>query len=149
MSEAKIEIKIGAVEFAGEGSEKWLETQLDKIISKAPDLLKILPLKPFSDGTIHIPIGSDPEIAKEALGTYLQEKGATSNQTKKFLVTAVWLESKGAKKLSTSDVIQALRDSSQKKLNNASLNLIQNVKKGFCEKDGDQFFVTNEGKKSL
>ncbi len=150
MGEAKIEIKIGVIEFTGEGSEKWLETQLDKIIEKAPGLMKIAPVvtgDPAQGG--HVPIGTDPAIAKKPLGTYLQEKSATTNQNKKFIATAVWLESKGKSRLKTSDVSGALRKSSQKKLNNASLNLSQNVAKGYCEKDGDQFYVTDEGKNSL
>ena len=152
MSESKIKIKIGSIEFSGEGDSSWLEKQLDKIIEKAPDMLKIAPVEtPQSNGETvhHQPIGSDPEIAKKALGTYLQEKNATSNQNKKFLTTAIWLESKGKNRLKTADITQALRDASQKKLNNASLNLIGNVKQGYCEKDGDQFYVTDEGKKSI
>lgn len=152
MSESKINIKIGSIEFSGEGDSSWLEKQLDKIIEKAPNMLKVSPMEAPSNNdevTHHQPIGSDPEIAKKALGTYLQEKNATSNQNKKFLTTAIWLESKGSKRLKTADITKALRDASQKRLNNASLNLIGNVKKGYCERDGDQFFVTDEGKKSI
>lgn len=152
MSEAKINIKIGNVEFSGEGDQNWLEKQLDKMIEKAPGLLKISPVQIDStpqNGPSQKPIDSDPKIAKKALGTYLQEMNATSNQNRKFLVTAVWLESKGKNRLKTSDITQALRDNSQRKLNNASLNLIGNVKQGYCEKEGGQFYVTDEGKKSL
>jgi len=37
----------------------------------------------------------DPAIAKKTLPVFLGEKGATKNQVKKFLATAVWLEAKG------------------------------------------------------
>jgi len=41
MSNSKIQIKIGIVEFSGEGEQDWLGIQLDKIIAKVPELLTI------------------------------------------------------------------------------------------------------------
>ena len=41
MSDTKISIKVGHVEFSGEGNEKWLSEQLDKILVKVPELLRI------------------------------------------------------------------------------------------------------------
>lgn len=41
MSESKIQVKVGIVEFAGEGEQEWLAKQLDKILEKVPELLKI------------------------------------------------------------------------------------------------------------
>lgn len=41
MSESKIQVKVGIVEFAGEGDPKWLSEQFDKILEKMPELLKI------------------------------------------------------------------------------------------------------------
>ncbi|MGN6294248.1 MAG: hypothetical protein ACTHMV_15990 [Chitinophagaceae bacterium] len=41
MSDSKIQIKVGIVEFSGEGNQEWLASQLDKILSKMPELLKI------------------------------------------------------------------------------------------------------------
>jgi len=41
MSDSKIQIKIGIVEFSGEGDPEWLASQLDKILDKIPELLKI------------------------------------------------------------------------------------------------------------
>ena len=38
MADAKIDIKIGAVSFAAEGSEKWLSGELDKVLARAPEL---------------------------------------------------------------------------------------------------------------
>jgi hypothetical protein len=40
MAEAKIEIKVGAVSFSGEGESKWLAEQLDKILTCVPQLSK-------------------------------------------------------------------------------------------------------------
>ena len=70
-------------------------------------------------------------------------------QLKKFLATAVWLSAKSDGLLTTSDVTQALRESHQKRLSNASDCLSKNVAKGFCQKDGRGFFVTPEGKKDI
>lgn len=41
MSESKIQVKVGIVEFSGEGDKEWLAEQLDKILEKIPELLKI------------------------------------------------------------------------------------------------------------
>lgn len=41
MSESKIQVKVGIVEFSGEGNQDWLAIQLDKILEKVPELLKI------------------------------------------------------------------------------------------------------------
>lgn len=41
MSESKIQVKVGIVEFSGEGDPEWLAAQLDKILEKIPELLKI------------------------------------------------------------------------------------------------------------
>ena len=41
MSDSKIQIKVGIVEFSGEGNQDWLAAQLDKILEKVPDLLKM------------------------------------------------------------------------------------------------------------
>lgn len=41
MSETKIQVKVGIVEFSGEGNQDWLAEQLDKILVKVPELLKI------------------------------------------------------------------------------------------------------------
>jgi len=41
MSDSKIQVKVGIVEFSGEGNQEWLAAQLDKILEKVPELLKI------------------------------------------------------------------------------------------------------------
>ncbi len=41
MSDSKIQIKIGIVEFSGEGNQEWLGQQFDKILAKVPELVKI------------------------------------------------------------------------------------------------------------
>jgi len=41
MSDSKIQIKVGIVEFSGEGNQDWLAEQFDKILLKVPELLKM------------------------------------------------------------------------------------------------------------
>ena len=151
MSEAKIEIKIGQIAFSGEGEQDWVAKQLDKIIAQAEKLIQLAPPaeNEGEDAEGHKPMGKDPSIAKKTLASLLQEKNATGNQIKKFLATAVWLEAKGQTRLQTRDITKALKDANQTRLGNPADCLNKNVTKGNCEKDGKQFFVTDDGKKSL
>jgi hypothetical protein len=41
MSDSKIQIKAGLIEFSGEGNQDWLAKQLDKLLDKIPELLKL------------------------------------------------------------------------------------------------------------
>ena len=150
MSEAKIDIKIGQIQFSGEGEQEWVAKQLDKIIAQAEKLIQLAPAENAQNDDGHQrPMGKDSTIAKKTLPVFLSEKNATKNQVKKFLATAVWLESKGKLKMTTRDVSKALNDSKQSRLGNPSDCLNQNVSKGHCEKDGKEFFVTDDGKNSL
>src|SRR5579872_6272469 len=148
MADAKIDIKIGAISFAAEGSEKWLSGELDKVLAKAPELAAITPAEPENgDG------GGTKHAKKGKLGTlahFLKEKSATSNQVKKFLATAAYLhDTTGKDRLTTGEVKTALKNANQTKLNNPSDCLNQNVGKGHAEKDGGSFFVTDPGRTSL
>jgi hypothetical protein len=149
MTEAKIEIGIGQIHFTGEGSEEWGAQQLDKILSKAKDLLQLVPPALVQDAVkTHKEIASDKIVAQKPLATFFKEKNAT-NQVKRFLATAIWLESRGKNRLTTTEVGDALRKNSQTPLTNPSDCLGQNVGKGFCAKDGKTFYVTEEGKAAL
>jgi len=153
MSEAKIEIQIGAVKFSGEGDKNWLSEQLDKILENAKDLVALAP-------SVSHPENSEPahqeadfsnatSISSQPLATFLKSKNATTAQIDKFLATAVWCESKGKNRLKTNDITAALKKSNQSKLANPADCLNKNVTKGFCEKDGKEFYVTQEGKDKL
>lgn len=153
-TEAKIEFTIGEITFKGEGSEKWIAEQLDKIIEKAPKLMELAPLKSHLQETetkeqLHKPMLPDDSIAQKSLATFLQEKNPSKSQLGKFLATAVWLEAKGNKRLSTSEITKALSNSNQGRLSNPADCLNKNVKKGYCQREGKEFFVTQEGKDSL
>ncbi len=50
MADSKISLKIGLMEFSGEGDQIWLTQQLDKIIEKVPDFLQT---KPETKTNIH------------------------------------------------------------------------------------------------
>jgi hypothetical protein len=154
MANAKIEFAIGGISFSSEGEESWVAAQLDKIISQAPALLaqslkSKAPAHTDTDSDHKKPMSSDPDIAAKTLPAFLTDKNSSTNQVNKFLATAVWLEARGNKSLSTKDISSALKDAKQNKLTNAADCLAQNIKKGFCEKDGGKFFVTQVGKDSL
>jgi hypothetical protein len=148
--DANIHLKIGHIEFSGEGNQDWIEKQLDKIISEAERLVGIAPAveAPLEKESANV---DEPglSISKQTLPAFLQEKNATKNQVTKFLATALWLQERGKHRLQTRDVTTALREANQTRLSNASDSLSSNVKKGYCERDGKEFFVTDEGARSL
>ena len=149
MSDSKIQLKIGNLEFTGEGESGWVSSQLDKILNKVPDLLGVARQdKEDSNGvgdSVPKQSGLDNTVKPTNLSIFLREKNASTNQVKKFLATAAFLQLNGKSRLSTSDIPKALKEANQTKLGNPSEYLNQNVKKGHCEKDGSQFFVTSHG----
>lgn len=145
MPNAKIEIKIGGLHFSCEAEQEWVTTQLDKIIAKA-DVLGKLEEKHDAPHDPHIPAPKPGQVP--TLPNFLIAKNATTNQVRRFLATAGWLHLKG-KTVSTKEVAAALKENHQTKLSNPSECLNQNVGKGFCEKDGSGFFITNEGLNEL
>ena len=145
MPDAKIEIKIGELHFSAEAEQQWVASQLDKIIAKADVLGKLAEKhEPVGGGGGAIKPGNVP-----ALGTFLTNKNATTNQVRKFLAAAGWLYLKGKIQTSTKEVAATLKDNHQNRLSNASQCLNENVKQGLCEKSDSGFFVTPEGLKAL
>jgi len=154
MATAKIEFTLGSITFSGEGEETWVSDQLDKILEKASDLIKIVPetqaiSQPAATVSEQVSKLSDDTISSQTLPNFFRAKDVPKSGFKKFLATAIWLHAKGFNKLSTGDVTKALSDSNQTRLSNPSDCLSKNISKGFIEKDGKQFFVTDEGKAFL
>ncbi len=154
MANAKIDFTIGSISFSGEGEESWLANQLDKIIEKAADLIKITPSpQVITEGAgttaTHAAAKEDAAIAAHTLPSFLKEKNATKIQARKFLATTLWLQARGQERMMTRDIVRALKGSSQSRLANASSELGKNVSNGFIARDGDRFFVTDQGKASL
>jgi hypothetical protein len=151
VSEAKIEIKIGQIQFSGQGEPDWVGKQLDKILAQAEKLIQLAPKAdeklPGDKGEVSG--GKDASITKMTLAAFLIEKNAAKNQTKKFLATSTWLHAKGQSRLQPKDVTRALKASNQSRLVNPGDALRRNISPGYCERDGKLFFVTDEGKKSL
>jgi len=144
MADAKIEIRVGEVSFVGEGTETWLAAQLEKVIKHLPDLIKVAPEPPANESGTH---QRTPKAAgaKGTLAEFLSAHGKGS-QPRKFLATAVWLDPDENKRLTTRDVSDALKNARQSKLTNPAQSLNDNVRQGFCEKDGKQFYVTDKGR---
>jgi hypothetical protein len=148
MQTAKIEVKIGAFSFSGEGDEVWIAKQLDKVLEQTKHFDKSMD-SDLGSSSSKPDSASKDALKSVTLPSFLSSKGATTNQVKKFLATATWLQLRGMTRLSTKDVSKALKDTNQNKLNNPALNLLQNIGKGLCEKDGNKFFVTDDGIKSI
>jgi len=153
---AKLEIKVGAISFMGEGAENWLAHQLDKVLTKIPELVAVHvrngdDADPESERTDKSNDGTHSGGKKtQVLAAFLKERKATNNQARKFLATALWLQDvKSMKRVGTADVTKSLNDHNQGKLTNAAQCLANNVKTGKIVKDGKQFYVTDHGRGEL
>ena len=154
MATGKIELTLGSITFSGEGEETWVSDQLDKVLQKARDLIKIAPetraiSQPTPTVSGEAPRPPDDTVASQSLSNFFREKNIPNSGFKKFLATAIWLHARGASRISLGEVTQALRDNSQTRLSNPFDCLKTNVTKGFIEKDGRQFFVTPQGRAFL
>jgi len=127
MSDSKIEIKIGIIEFSGEGEPKWLSEQLDKILEKTPELLNL-----------EIPNNSNSNLKEKS----------PSSKSAIFLATSIWIHDNLEKsRIQQKDINIELKKSSQTPIPNLAQELRRNVKKGYIVKDGSNFYVTPEGRK--
>jgi hypothetical protein len=147
MAEAKIDFKVGGVSFAAEGSEKWLSGELSRVLEKVPELANMVRNGNGSgDGSGTETHGHQHNKGNVGtLASYLKEKKAIGNQCRTFLATAAYLHDSGDRRLTTGQVKKALSTNNQGKLSNASAALNENVHRGFCEKNGKIFFVTDAG----
>jgi hypothetical protein len=152
MADARLEVSIGKTSFVGEGTEEWLSGEFEKLLSYLSSSRSIEDEEAGSSDLEEAPtqqVAGNPEITA-ALGKYLQDKNATTNQVRKFLATALWLHDRGGvKEIATADVTKALRDNHQSRIQNAAKELGRNIAKGYCERTANGFFVTPEGKVSL
>lgn len=145
---AAIRIRVGQVEFEGEGSEEWVEELYARFLEDAPKLSNVT-LEPKTPNGSGGPSGGEDNAPLPPLAKYLEEKGAHSSQTRKFLVAAAWLQRRGKARLAPRDVSAALREASQSKLANPSESLRQNIRTGRCEREGADFYVTEVGFKAV
>ena len=140
----KIRIEVGGIKVDYEGPEDFLDSKLPKLITDVTTLAEQVPAESAGDDSN----GNTESGTSSTLASFLREKKADS-QPKRFLATAQWLHQKGSERIKTGDVTQALRENSQRRLSNASECLNRNISKGLCERDGKEFFVTDEGRNSL
>jgi hypothetical protein len=144
MTESKIEIRVGEVAFSGEGDGKWVSEQFDKMLRHLPELVAVAPAQ------AEVEPSRQGRKAQGTLAALLSTTNSKTNQTRRFLATALWLQDGGNEHLSTSEVSKALSESHQNRLTNSSQCLADNVKQGFCEKAGKkEFYVTDEGRAEI
>jgi len=148
MTTSKIEVQIENLSFSGEGEADWLASQLDKLLDRAEKLMAHASQSESDPQHAPADLSHNVAIAKKSLAVFLKEQKSPTH-AKKFLATSAWLEAKGQDRVTTTDVSKALKNAAQTKLTNPSLAFSACVKKGHCEKDGNKFFVTQEGKDSL
>ena len=88
MADAKIQLNIGDIQFSGEGDSKWLDVQVEKILKLAGGEQKASPRQTSKGaGGSSAKMGS----VNQTLPAFLREKNATTNQTRKFLATGIWI----------------------------------------------------------
>jgi hypothetical protein len=146
MAEAHIQIEIGKVKFTAEGSPDWVDKKYQEFLVQMGELQKNLPMieAPAVEGR-----KADVDPPNVPLAIFLKQKNVGANQVSRFLAAAIWLKRQGKSNVKTGEVVKALADAQQQRLGNPSDILNQNVKKGFCVKTGDAFYVTPEGEASL
>jgi hypothetical protein len=167
MANSKIELSLGTFNFSCEGDKEWVEAQLQLILDKSPEILKLSGGQGVAtnqdvvvqDEENHIPEkrrGRKPQSGRETstftddpLIDYLKEKKADNNQVKKFLATAVFLHSQGGERFSTPIISKKLKSANIPKLANASDCLNKNARKGFVIKEDKEFVITEEGIKAI
>ncbi|AOW20633.1 hypothetical protein [Urechidicola croceus] len=158
MANGRIEFKIGNLEFVGEGEQNWVTEQLDKMLERIPELVNESKKSTTKQTSTPIIVSNQtnpttdlfsapqPERAiPENLSTFLRKKDAIDKQRRKFLGTAVWLQLNGQQMIKTKNVTDALRSARQVKITNPSHQLNQNISQGFCQKEGNGFYVTPQG----
>ena len=149
MSDAKIQVEVGQFRFSREGEQQWLAQQMDKILKSAEALTNLASVL-ASNGTAQVEGGgAGNKTIDEALPQFLKRTQVGKRQVDRFLATGEWLHLKGKKSVRTADVSKALKDAHQSKLGNPADCFAQNASKGFCVKDGKEFYVTDEGRKHL
>ncbi len=148
MTVAKLHFRLGSIEFQGEGEQKWLSSELSTLIKALPDLAALA--GQLSSQTESETSAESKTVKRvvPSLAKHIVNAGAGSTQPARFLATAVWLHDKGSKRIATADVRKALSDNNQKRLSNPADSLNKLVAKGHCEKEGNKFFVTDEGRKA-
>ena len=144
MEHSKMEIKIGEISFHGEGEEKWLTEQLDKILQKADELIAL------GRKAVPQPIGPAIVETDSAINTAMPLPKALTGVSKdvdRFLAAALWLQKNGKAELVTQDVTKALSEAKQSPIGNSSQALSYNIRKGHCAKKGKKFYVIEEDAK--
>lgn len=140
----KIKVSSGGFCLEYEGSEKFAETRLAPLAESIADLARAANANQGADT-----VSPSTSPLAETLAEYLKAPGSEP-QHRIFLKTAAWLQLEGQNKLSTGNIIEALRVNKQNRLANASDSLATNVSQGFCEKTGSRTFrVTHAGFREL
>ena len=149
MADARIELEIGDLKFVAEGSEGWVDNKYQAFLERVGKLRTSVPSSSGTDETKESVEENDSKEPVVPLAIFLKTKNVGANQNNRFLAAAMWLKRKGNTEVKTGDVVKALADAQQQRLGNPADILNQNVKKGYCVKTSDGFYITPEGEESL
>jgi hypothetical protein len=133
MSESKIQIRAGILEFSGEGEQEWLSEQVDKILGILPQFLKDGPVK---KAAIDVPEFADaqgaPEHIAETVDLSMQSIAAKfdgTSGTGLATAAAVYLRFvKGKSKFSRNELLEAMKEANGYYSTNHSGNLSRSLK---------------------
>ena len=161
MANGRLEFKIGKIEFVGEGEQDWVTEQLEKMLERIPALTKqnnainsnaksiisesSLDSEQITANYTPSQPSTSPKAIPENLSTFLRKNDCVDKQRRKFLGAAVWLQLNGKTIIKTKEVTDELKIARQIKITNPSHQLNQNINQGFCQKEGNGFYVTPEG----
>ena len=114
MTDVKVAVKLGDLEFSAEGDKTWVGQQLDKVLAKADTITSSDEKKPGDGKSASGKSTGGAKGKVPPLSTYLNNK-SIPNQVAKFLATAAWLDERAGtpSQHTTANVSRALRPSSE------------------------------------
>ena len=133
MSESKIQIRAGILEFSGEGEQEWLSEQVDKILGILPQFLKDDTVKKTVAGISEsADVQGASERIAETLDLSMQSIAAKFDGSSGAGLTtaaAVYLRFvKGKSKFSRNELLEAMKEANGYYSTNHSSNLSKTLK---------------------
>ena len=142
--ESQLSIEMKGIKFSASGSSEWVDAKYSAFLN---DLSSVGQGKAAATALGAAADMTDTDVGPLAI--FLKDSVVGANQNNRFLATAIWLKRQGQKIITTAIVVKSLAEAQQQRLGNPADVLNKNVKKGFCVKSGEGFYVTPEGEESL
>ncbi len=101
MSIAKIEVSLGSFKFSGDGEQKWLSEQLDKVLKEFPKLQNIVVKEKTPTDDLETTKKSISSVG--SLAKLIKDNHADKNPGLKFLGAAVYIAIKEKNEMKIND----------------------------------------------